>query len=106
MQVVVVLFGIGQLLLKLNLSSSQNVFLRLGFIPLMEHMDQHALTVLVSCSQPLNLLPSYLIPVEGLIPLQGQLCQLCLQPLYLSVVVMLQLTPIIAGLAECTRHAS
>jgi hypothetical protein len=49
MQVVVVLFGIGQLLLQLNLSSSQNVFFKPGFICLMEHMDQHALTVLVSC---------------------------------------------------------
>jgi hypothetical protein len=80
MEVVIVLFGIGQLLLKLNLSSSQNIFFRLGFIPLMEHMDQHAFTVL---------LPSCLIPVEGLIPLQGQLCRLCLQPLYLTVVVTL-----------------
>ena len=69
MQVVIVLFGIGQLLLKLNLSSSQNVFLRPGFIPLMENMDQHALTIPVGCSQPLNLLPSHLIPVDGLISL-------------------------------------
>ena len=68
-QVVIVLFGIGQLLLKLNLSSSQNVFLRPGFIPLMENMDQHALTIPVGCSQPLNLLPSHLIPVDGLISL-------------------------------------
>jgi hypothetical protein len=74
MQVVIVLFGISQLLLKLNLSSSQNIFFRPGFIPLMEHMDQHALTFSVSCSQPLNLLSSCLIHVEGLIPIQGQLC--------------------------------
>jgi hypothetical protein len=33
MQVVIVMFGIGQLLLKLNLSSSQNVFLRPGESP-------------------------------------------------------------------------
>jgi len=39
MQVIIVLFGIGQLLLKLNLSSSQNVFLGPGFIPLVENMD-------------------------------------------------------------------
>ena len=69
MQVVIVLFGIGQLLLKLNLLSSQNVFLGPGFIPLIENMDQHALTVPVGCSQPLNLLPSHLIPVDGLISL-------------------------------------
>jgi hypothetical protein len=106
MQVIVVLFGIGQLLLQLNLSTSQNVFFRSSFIPLMEHMDQHALTIPVCCSQPLNLLPSCLIPVEGLIPLQGQLCQLCPQPLYLTVIVSLQLTPVIVGLAKCTRHAS
>jgi hypothetical protein len=55
MQVVVVLFGIDQLLLKLNLSSSQNIFLRPDFIPLMEHMDQHTLTILVSRNQSLNL---------------------------------------------------
>jgi hypothetical protein len=69
MQVVIVLFGIGQLLLKLNLLSSQNVFLGPGFIPLMENMDQHALTIPVGCSQPLNLLPSHLIPLDGLISL-------------------------------------
>jgi len=69
MQVVIVLFGFGQLLLKLNLSSSQNVFLVPGFIPLVEHMNQHALTVPISYSQPLNLLPSHLIPVDGLISL-------------------------------------
>jgi hypothetical protein len=71
MQVVIVLLGIGQLLLKLNLSSSQNAFFRPGFIPLMKHMDHHALIVPVRYSQPLNLLPSRLIPMEGLIPLQG-----------------------------------
>jgi hypothetical protein len=69
MQVVVVFFGIGQLLLQLNLSTSQNIFFRLGFIPLMEHMDQHALTIPISGSQSLNLLHSSLIPMEGLIPL-------------------------------------
>jgi hypothetical protein len=89
MQVVIVLFSIGQLLLKLNLSSSQNIFLRPGFIPLMEHMDQYVLTIPISYSQPLNLLPSRLIPMEGLIPFQGHLCQLCLQPLYLTVMVTL-----------------
>jgi hypothetical protein len=69
MQVIIVLFDIGQLLLLLNLASSQNVFFRLGFISLMEHMDQHALTISISASQSLNLLTSRLIPAEGLIPL-------------------------------------
>jgi hypothetical protein len=69
MQVVVVFFGIGQLLLQLNLSSSQNVFFRPSFIPLMEHMDQHALTVPISGSESLNLLHSCLIPMESLISL-------------------------------------
>jgi len=73
MQVVIILLYIGQLLLKINLSSSQNVFLGPSFIPLMENMYQHALTVPVGGSQALNLLPSHLIPVDGLISLQSYL---------------------------------
>jgi hypothetical protein len=69
MQVVIVLLCNCQLLLKLDLSSSQNIFLVPGFISLVEHMDQHALTVPVGCSQPLDLLPNHLIPMDGLVPL-------------------------------------
>ena len=53
------------------------------------NMDQHALTIPVGCSQPLNLLPSHLIPVDSLIPLLSHLCQLYLQPLHLTIMVML-----------------
>jgi hypothetical protein len=96
MQVVIVLFGIGQLLLKLNLSSSQNIFLVPGFIPLVEHMNKHALTIPVSNCQALQLLMQvtdirhyHLIPMDGLVPLLSHLCQLSLQPLDLPIMVML-----------------
>jgi hypothetical protein len=78
MQVVIVLFGIGQLLLKLNLSSSQNIFLRPGFISLMDNLYQHVLTIPIGGSQPLNLLPSHLIPVDSLISLLSHLGLFCL----------------------------
>ena len=89
MQVVIILLYSQQLLLHLDLSSSQNVFLVPGFIPLVEHMNQHALTVPIGYSQPLNLLPSHLIPVDGLISLQSHLSQLCQQHLHLTIMVML-----------------
>jgi hypothetical protein len=54
MKVVIVLFCNCQLLLKLNLLSPQDVLFVLGFIPLVQHMDQHAPTVAMSDYQPLN----------------------------------------------------
>ena len=61
MEMVIVLFCSCQLLLQLNLSRSQRILFVLGFIPLVQHMNQHALTVAVSNCQPLNL-QSFLIP--------------------------------------------
>jgi hypothetical protein len=74
-------------------------------------MDQHALTVPISGGQMLNLLSQCtdvsLInssPLGRLISLASQLSHLCIEPLDLSVVVPLKLTPIITGLAKSTRH--
>jgi hypothetical protein len=55
MEVVVVLFCSYQLLLQLNLSSPQNILFILGFIPLIQYMNQHTFTVVVSNYQPLYL---------------------------------------------------
>jgi hypothetical protein len=76
MQVVIVVLCISQLVLELNLSSPQDILLVLGFIPLMQHMDKHVLTVpmckvqaLLLLLQGKDILHCYLIPMEGLIPL-------------------------------------
>jgi hypothetical protein len=57
MQVVIVVLCICQLLLELNLLSPQDILLMPGFIPLMQHMDKHALTVPMRKGQVLLLLP-------------------------------------------------
>ena len=113
MQVVVVLFCIGQLFLELNLSSSQNIFCGPGFIPLVEHMDQHALSVPIGGGQTLDLLsqcthisligPS---PLGRLIALMSQLSHLYTEPLNFGVVIPLKLTSVITGMTKSTRHAS
>jgi hypothetical protein len=76
-------------------------------------MDQHALSISVSDGQTLKLLSQCtdvsLIdssPLGRLISLTGQLSHLCIEPLNLSVVVPLELTSVIAGLAKSTRHMS
>jgi hypothetical protein len=76
MQVVIVVLCISQLLLELNLSSPQDILLMPGFIPLMQHMDKHALTVPVRMGQALllllkgkDILHCHLISIDGLIPL-------------------------------------
>jgi hypothetical protein len=55
MEVVIVRFCNCQLLLKLNLSSPQDILFVPSFIPLIHHVNQHTLTVVVSDRQPLNL---------------------------------------------------
>jgi hypothetical protein len=55
MEVIIVFFYICQLLFNLNLSSPQDIFLLPGFIPLVQDVDQHTLTITVSHSQPLHL---------------------------------------------------
>jgi hypothetical protein len=57
MQVVIVVLCICQLLLELNQSSPQDILLMSGFIPLMQHMDKHALIVPMHKSQASLLLP-------------------------------------------------
>jgi hypothetical protein len=54
MKIVIVFFCNFNLLLKLHLMSSQDVLFVLGFIPLIHHVDQHALTVAICHSQPLD----------------------------------------------------
>jgi hypothetical protein len=91
MEVVVVLFCSWQLLLKLNLSSPQDVLFMPGFILLIQHVNQHTLTVAVSNSQLLNL-KRLLIPFPrnllqtllDYIPLSSHLGQLGPQPFLLS----------------------
>jgi hypothetical protein len=78
---------------------------------MMEHMDQHALTISVSCGQTLKLLSQctdvsliHSGPLCCLISLVGQLSHLRIEPLDFSVVVPLKLTPVIVGLSKSTRH--
>jgi hypothetical protein len=54
MKIVIVFFSILQLLLELKLTSSQNVLLVPGFIPLIHDMDQHALIVVICYCQSLD----------------------------------------------------
>jgi hypothetical protein len=54
MKIVIVFFCSFYLLLKLHLTSSQDVLFVPGFILLIHHMDQHALTVAICHSQPLD----------------------------------------------------
>jgi hypothetical protein len=54
MEVVIVLFCNNQLLLKLNLSSPQDILFVPGFISLIHHVNQHTLIVAVGNSQLLN----------------------------------------------------
>jgi hypothetical protein len=61
MEVVVVLFYNYQLLLQLHLPSPQDILFVLGFIPLIHHVNQHTLTVVVRNSQLLNL-KCFLVP--------------------------------------------
>jgi hypothetical protein len=77
----------------------------------MEHMNQHALTIPVSCGQMLKLLSQctdvsliHSSPLCCLISLAGQLSHLRIEPLDFSVMVPLKLMPIIVGLAKCTRN--
>jgi hypothetical protein len=80
MKVVIVGLCIHNMLLKINLSSSEDIFPMLGFIPLVEHMDKQALTVFACKSQMLHLISQgtdilhcHLISISGLVPLQGHL---------------------------------
>jgi hypothetical protein len=91
MEVVIVLFCSCQLLLKLNMSSPQDILFVQGFIPLIQHMNQHTLTVVMSNSQLLNLkrlLVSFLCNLLQMllndIPLSNHLGQLGPQPFLLS----------------------
>jgi hypothetical protein len=54
MKIVIVLFCSFNPLLKLHLTSSQDILFMPGFIPLIHHVDQHALTVVICHSQPLD----------------------------------------------------
>jgi hypothetical protein len=54
MKIVIVFFCSFYSLLKLHLMSSQDVLFVPGFIPLVYHVDQHALTVAIRHSQPLD----------------------------------------------------
>jgi hypothetical protein len=54
MKIVIVFFCSFNPLLKLHLTSSQDVLFVPGFIPLVHHVDQHALTVVICHSQPLD----------------------------------------------------
>lgn len=71
MQVGIVGLCMVQLLLQLKQSGSLNVLLMTGFIPLIKHMNQHALAVLVSGSQASVLQHCYLTLVNSLVPLQS-----------------------------------
>jgi hypothetical protein len=73
MQVGIVSLCMVQLLLQIESLSSQSVFFVPGFIPLVEHMNQHALTVLMSGSQAKILQQGYLTLLNSLIPLYGHL---------------------------------
>jgi hypothetical protein len=91
MEVVVVLLYSCQLLLKFNLPSPQDILFVLGFFPLIQHVNQHMFTVVVSNGQPLNfkhLLVPFLrnLPQTLLncIPLSSHLGQLSPQPFLLS----------------------
>jgi hypothetical protein len=77
----------------------------------MEHMDQHALTIPISCGQTLKLLSQrtdisliHSGPLYCMISLTGQLSHLHIEPLDFSVVVPLKLMTVIVGLAKCTNH--
>jgi hypothetical protein len=74
-------------------------------------MDQLALTIPVSGGQTLNLLSQRtdvsLInssPLGRLISLASQLSHLYIEPLNLSIMVPLELTSVVTGLAKGTRH--
>jgi hypothetical protein len=74
-------------------------------------MDQHALSLPVSDGQTLKLLSqcTYVSlidssPLGRLISLTGQLSHLCIESLDLIIVVPLELTYVIVGLAKSTRH--
>jgi hypothetical protein len=76
MQVVIVGLCIHNMLHELNLSSPQDIFHVPGFIPLVQHMNQHALIVSMCKSQALHLISQgtdilhcHLIPMSGLVPL-------------------------------------
>jgi hypothetical protein len=69
MQVVIVLLSMLQLLLKLVHPSPQGVLFVLGFIPLVDHMNEHALAVPVGNGLPLKLLYCLLISLDHLISL-------------------------------------
>jgi hypothetical protein len=59
------------------LENTEDILLVLGFVPLVQHMDKHALTVPMGDNQVshLSLQPANLS--HRLIPLQSHLSQLC-----------------------------
>ena len=91
MEMVIVFLYSCQLLLQLNLLRSQRILFILGFIPLVQHVNQHTFTVAVSNYQPLNL-QGLLIPflryllqtLLGRIPLSSHPAQLCPKPFLLN----------------------
>jgi hypothetical protein len=79
----------------------------------MEHMGQHALSILFSGGQTPNLLSqcAYVSlkdpnPLGSLIPLTHQLSHLCSEPLNLGVVIPLKLTSVVMSLTKSTKHTS
>jgi hypothetical protein len=91
MKIVIVFFSVLQLLLELKLTSSQNILLMPGFIPLVHDADQHALTVAICYCQPLDC-KCFLITVTDhllqlltrCIPSSSHFGQLSPQPFHLS----------------------